>query len=134
MNQLFDNEYRKVQRAGWEPRCASTAVRGLARRFDLLLLWRHARRRPADKTLLHKVSYYDHRTGLVPRPTILLDKRTADAHDNPVISVDDEGHIWIFSTSHGTSRPSYVHRSARPYDVNEFVQVHPMKIEEGRRS
>ncbi len=84
-----------------------------------------------NRTLLHMVSWYDHRTGMVPRPTTLLDKRTTDAHDNPVISVDDEGIIWIFSTSHGTGRPSYIHRSVRPYDVNEFVQVRPTKIEDG---
>ncbi len=86
-----------------------------------------------NKTLLHMVSYYDHRTGMVPRPTILLDKHTTDAHDNPVIAVDKEGLIWIFSTSHGTSRPSYIHHSVRPYDVNEFVQVPATKIKEDRQ-
>ena len=45
------------------------------------------------------------------QPTILLDKQTSDAHDNPVLAVDDAGYIWIFSTSHGRSRPSFVHRS-----------------------
>ena len=67
--------------------------------------------------LLHMVSYFDHKTGQVPRPTILLDKNTADAHDNPVISIDDDGYIWIFSTSHGLSRPSYIHRSNEPYTL-----------------
>jgi hypothetical protein len=73
--------------------------------------------------LLHMVSYYDHKTGLVPRPTIVMNKRTSDAHDNPVISVDKAGHIWIFSSSHGTSRPSYIWKSVKPYDVNEFQNV-----------
>lgn len=82
----------------------------------------------SNRKLLHIVSYYDHKTGMVPRPTILLDKKTSDAHDNPVISVDDEGYIWIFSTSHGTSRPSYIHKSKRPYDVNEFELVDVTKI------
>jgi hypothetical protein len=35
-------------------------------------------------TLLHTVSYFDHKTGKVARPTIVLDKKTSDAHDNPV--------------------------------------------------
>jgi len=83
----------------------------------------------SNQKLLHMVSFYDHKTGMVPRPTILLDKKTSDAHDNPVISVDDQGYIWIFSTSHGTSRPSYVHRSTKPYDVNEFELVYVTKIE-----
>ncbi len=75
------------------------------------------------RRLWHLVSYYDHKTGMVPRPTILLDKQTDDAHDNPVISVDDAGYIWIFSTSHGRGRPSYIHKSLRPYDVSEFKRV-----------
>src|SRR3954467_4481746 len=39
--------------------------------------------------LLHVVSYYDHATGEVPRPRILLDKKTDDAHDNPTLQIDD---------------------------------------------
>ena len=86
----------------------------------------------SDQRLLHMVSYYDHATGMVPRPTLLLDKKTSDAHDNPVISVDDEGYIWIFSTSHGTSRPSYIHKSRKPYNIDEFDLVNPTKIENGQ--
>ncbi|HUT09376.1 MAG TPA: BNR-4 repeat-containing protein [Thermoguttaceae bacterium] len=77
----------------------------------------------SDQELVHMVSYYDHATGMVPRPTILLNKRTSDAHDNPVISIDGQGHVWIFSTSHGRSRPSYIHRSKRPYDIDAFELV-----------
>ena len=76
-----------------------------------------------NRTLLHMVSYYDHATGMVPRPRILLDKHTTDAHDNPVIAMDDDGRIWIFSSSHGTSRPSYVSVSTRPYCIDEFRRV-----------
>lgn len=73
--------------------------------------------------LLHMVSYYDHRTGTVPRPTILLDKATDDAHDNPVLSVDDDGYVWVFSNSHGVERPSYVHKSKRPFSIDDFERV-----------
>ena len=83
--------------------------------------------RRSDRELLHMVSYYDHATGMVPRPTILLDKNTDDAHDNPVISMDEAGYIWIFSTSHGTQRPSYIHRSKRPYEIDEFELVEATK-------
>ena len=76
-----------------------------------------------DRRLWHMVSYFDHEKKVVPRPVILLDKRTSDAHDNPVISVDAQGYIWIFSTSHGTSRPSYIHRSKRPHDINAFKRI-----------
>jgi len=85
-----------------------------------------------NRHLLHMVSYYDHTTGMVPRPTVLLDKQTEDAHDNPVISVDGGGYIWIFSTSHGTQRPSYIHRSRQPYEIDEFEQVKAVKKAGGK--
>ncbi len=69
----------------------------------------------------------------MPRPTILLDKQTDDAHDNPVISIDSEGHIWIFSTSHGRSRPSYIHRSKRPYDIDEFELIEATRADGDQR-
>ncbi|MCA9248285.1 MAG: BNR-4 repeat-containing protein [Planctomycetales bacterium] len=83
--------------------------------------------------LLHMVSYFDHTHVTVPRPTVLLDKKTDDAHDNPVISVDDDGYIWIFSTSHGRARPSYIHRSRQPYDVDAFDRIDAFRMENGER-
>lgn len=77
-----------------------------------------------NSTLFHNISYYDHRTGKLANPTILLDKKTTDAHDNPVISIDDEGYIWVFSTSHGMSRPSYISKSKKPYNIKKFETVH----------
>lgn len=68
-------------------------------------------------------SYYDHKTGMVPRPTILLNKHTDDAHDNPLLSIDDQGHLWVFSNAHGASRPAYIHRSRRPYDIRAFELI-----------
>lgn len=76
-----------------------------------------------NRRLWHMVSYYSHRTGQVPQPTLLLDKQTDDAHDNPVISVDADGYVWIFSTSHGRGRPSFVHRSSEPYSIDRFERV-----------
>jgi len=89
--------------------------------------------RDNNSRLLHMVSYYDHNTGMVPRPTILLDKKTGDAHDNPVLTAwkavpRNRGYVWIFSTSHGTARPSYIHRSRKPYDINEFELVNAIGI------
>lgn len=80
--------------------------------------------RPGTNTqLVHMASYYDHETGTVPKPTLLLDKQTEDAHDNPVIGIDDKGYIWIFSSSHGTARPSYISRSREPHSVEAFDLV-----------
>ena len=78
----------------------------------------------ADKQqLLHMVSYFDHATGKVPRPTILLNKQTSDAHDNPTLALDDQGYIWVFSPAHGTGRPSFIHRSRTPYSIDDFELV-----------
>lgn len=80
--------------------------------------------RTAEKNeLLHMISYYDHATGEVARPRILLNKKTSDAHDNPTLSIDGAGRLWIFSNSHGTGRPSYIHRSTRPFEIDEFELV-----------
>ncbi len=95
---------------------------------------------PDNKTLLHMVSYFDHQTNSVPRPRILLDKKTTDAHDNPTLNIDADGYLWIFSNSHGTSRPSYVHRSTRPYSIDAFQRVattnfsygQPWRLDDGR--
>ena len=57
---------------------------------------------------------------MVPRPVRILQKRTEDAHDNPTLSIDAEGYLYVFSSAHGTSRPSYVHRSRKPYQIAEW--------------
>jgi hypothetical protein len=77
---------------------------------------------PADgkRTCLHMVSYFDHATATVPRPRILLDKQTDDAHDNPTLAIDRAGYLWIFSNSHGAGRPSYIHRSIKPHEIDQF--------------
>lgn len=75
------------------------------------------------RNLLHMVSYFDHKTGTLPRPAVLLDKKTDDAHDNPVLAVDDAGHLWVFSNAHGTSRPAWIHRSRKPWSIDAFERV-----------
>ena len=46
--------------------------------------------------------------------------------------LDEKGYIWIFSTSHGKGRPSYVHRSKKPYDIEEFELIKPVKLENSK--
>lgn len=75
------------------------------------------------RTLLIMVSYYDHKTGQVPRPAMLMDKKTEDAHDNPVLSIDDKGYLWVFVAAHGTGRPAYLYKSAKPYEIGAFQRV-----------
>jgi hypothetical protein len=76
-----------------------------------------------NSTLFHNISYYDHKTGSVANPTIIIDKKTTDAHDNPVLTVDGDGYLWIFSTSHGITRPSYIYKSLNPYNIDKFEEI-----------
>jgi hypothetical protein len=84
------------------------------------------------KTLYHEVSYFDHATGKVPKPTIVLDKKTIDAHENPVMQVDKDGFIWLFSPTHGAAKTSLIHRSSRPYDISDFQNVYPTRKLNGK--
>ena len=78
---------------------------------------------PGKQDLLYIVSYYDHKTGSVPKPRILMRKGTEDAHDNPVLTIDGDGYLWIFGNSHGTARPSPIFRSRKPYSIEEFDKI-----------
>jgi hypothetical protein len=77
-----------------------------------------------EDQLVHLVGFFDHRTREVSRPVRLLNKQTEDAHDNPVLSIDADGHLWVFSAAHGTSRPAYIHRSVTPYAIDAWELVH----------
>ena len=73
--------------------------------------------------LLAMASYYDHATGEIPRPTIVCDKHTSDAHDNPVIALGEDGHVWVYVSSHGLGRPSFVYRAREPHSVERFELI-----------
>ena len=73
-----------------------------------------------NSTLLESISYFDHATGMVARPRILLDKKTTDAHENPAICIDDAGYIYVFCNTHGGAPRSSIHRSVEPYAIDKF--------------
>jgi hypothetical protein len=73
--------------------------------------------------LLNMVSYFDHKTGKFPRPVILANKHTGDAHDNAVLSIDDAGFLWVFSNAHGTAREAYIWRGDKPYSIDGFTRM-----------
>jgi hypothetical protein len=123
MNQPSNDEYVYKYSGGYGTYCAKHQPFAIYRPEVEKTFFCYGGRYPEKNQLLHMVSYYDHKTGKVPKPTIIVDKETTDAHDNPVISMDDAGYIWIFSSSHGTGRPSYIHRSKAPYDIDEFEWV-----------
>jgi len=77
-----------------------------------------------ERYLLCMIGAYDHQSGTVCRPTVVHDKQGVnDPHDNPSLLIDPEGHIWVFVSGRGRSRPGFKYRSKRPYDINAFVQI-----------
>lgn len=81
--------------------------------------------RGGERYLLAMASYYDHRTGLVPQPTIVHDKQGVDdPHDNPSIAIDEHGHIWVLISGRGSRRPGFIYRSLEPYSTEAFERTY----------
>lgn len=77
-----------------------------------------------DNYLLVMASYYDHALHRVPRPTIVRDQRGVDdPHDNPSITIDDDGYIWVFVAGRGRRRPGQIFRATEPYSVDIFEEI-----------
>ena len=134
MNQPSNDEYVYKYSGGLGTYCAKHRPFAVyCAKVDKTFFCYGGTAKESNRRLVHMVSFFDHETQTVPRPTILLDKKIDDAHDNPVISIDDDGHIWIFSTSHGTSRPSFIHRSKQPYSIDQFERVPATRREGDRR-
>lgn len=74
--------------------------------------------------LLAMASYYDHKTGKVPRPVVVHDKQGVDdPHDNPSLQLDDAGHLWVFVSGRGKRRLGQIYRSSKPYDIKNFEHI-----------
>jgi hypothetical protein len=77
-----------------------------------------------EKHLLCMVSYYDHKTKLVPKPTVVHDKLGIDdPHDDPSLAIDKNGYLWIFVSGRGRHRPGFKYRSDQPFDINSFSEI-----------
>ena len=86
-----------------------------------------------ERDLLIMASYYDHDAHEVPRPTIVdakpepdpgYDSETVvDPHDNASLTLDDDGHVWIFVSGRGIVRPGRIYRSVDPYSVASFERI-----------
>ncbi len=76
----------------------------------------------APNALLIMISYYDHATRQLARPVIIQEKGTSDAHHNPVLSIDNHGHLWVFASAHG-GKDGMIWKSTRPYSIDEFERV-----------
>ncbi|HPU25454.1 MAG TPA: BNR-4 repeat-containing protein [Phycisphaerae bacterium] len=79
----------------------------------------------ATGDLLIMVSYYDHATCLVPRPTVVHHKMGVnDPHDNAAILLDRDGYIWVFISGRGRARTGWLYRSTAPYSIDSFEWIH----------
>ena len=77
-----------------------------------------------EKHLLIMISYFDHKTKMVPRPVIVYDKKGVDdPHDNASIAIDDDGYIWVFVSGRGSSRPGLIFKSKAPYSIDRFDEI-----------
>lgn len=77
-----------------------------------------------ERHLLCMIGEFDHKTGMVSKPTVVYDKLGVnDPHDNPSLMIDDEGFIWVFVSGRNTSRPGYKFRSVNPLNIDRFEQV-----------
>jgi hypothetical protein len=70
------------------------------------------------------ISYYDHRSGKVVRPIVVMDKSPVnDPHDNASLSIDEAGHLWIFVSGRGNERPGRIYRSKVPYEISDWTNL-----------
>lgn len=71
--------------------------------------------------LLCMAGCYDHKTGMVCKPTVVYDKRgVKDPHDNPAILLDGDGYVWVYVSGRGNKRMGRRYRSTEPYSIEQF--------------
>ena len=74
-----------------------------------------------ERYLLCMAGCFDHKTGMVCKPTVVYDKRGVDdPHDNPSILIDGEGYIWVYVSGRGNKRMGRRYRSTEPYSIESF--------------
>lgn len=77
--------------------------------------------------LLILAGAYDHASHKVSRPVIVYDKGAEgvyDAHDNPSITLDADGYVWIFVAGRNVRRDGTVLRSKQPHSIDAFETIH----------
>ena len=78
----------------------------------------------ADKKYLQcMIGCYDHATGLLQKPRVVMDKGkdgVKDPHDDPTVQIDRDGYVWVFVAGRSTKREGRRYRSINPYDITAF--------------
>ncbi len=83
---------------------------------------------PAEdrKYLQCMIGCYDHASGLLQRPRVVMDKGqdgVLDPHDDPTVQIDKDGYIWVFVAGRSTKRMGRRYRSVNPYDITAFTYI-----------
>jgi len=76
----------------------------------------------AKKALLEMIGCYDHATKTLSRPMIIMEKGTDDAHHNPTLTIDKDGFLWVFISSHG-GKDGFIYKSLAPYSIEGFERI-----------
>lgn len=77
-----------------------------------------------ERHLLAMISFYDHNKHQVSKPVVVHDKQgVSDPHDNPSLSIDSDGYLWVFVSGREMVRPGYIYRSLKPYDIQGFERI-----------
>ncbi|MBR0175278.1 MAG: BNR-4 repeat-containing protein [Bacteroidales bacterium] len=80
-----------------------------------------------DKKYLQcMIGCYDHATGLLQKPRVVMDKGidgVLDPHDDPTVQIDRDGYIWVFVAGRSTKREGRRYRSVNPYDITAFEYI-----------
>lgn len=77
-----------------------------------------------EKHLLAMIGVYDHKTGMLSKPTVVCDKgNVTDPHDNPAMMIDDKGYIHVFVSGRENARKGLKYISAKPYNIDAFKLV-----------
>ncbi len=76
------------------------------------------------KHLLCMIGYYDHKNRKLSKPTVVFDKQGVDdPHDNPSLSIDSNGYLWVFISGRGRTRPGFKYRSDAPWNIDSFSRM-----------
>ncbi|WP_309397929.1 BNR-4 repeat-containing protein [Cerasicoccus maritimus] len=83
-------------------------------------------RAPNERHLLCMIGAYDHDSRQLLTPKVVHDKDGVDdPHDNPSISLDESGHIWVFISGRGAGgRLGQIYRSTIPESIDDFEHIH----------
>lgn len=82
-----------------------------------------------ERHLLIMISYFDHRSHMVPKPVVVFDKMgVKEPYDNASLSIDDKGILWVYVSGYLRTRPGMIFKSTLPYSIDAFEMVREIEM------